>query len=291
MLKRVITGAVFTAIILGGIYLRGWALRALMLAAMLIGMFEVYRAIKKTGAKPAEWAGYVYAVLAIALEALVQLPNAPEWLKTMNAPATALVIGLLLGLSAIVLRGRVDFPALSATVLPMAYPGFLFSMLASLQDIPNAAMALAALLIAFFLASINDVFALFTGMALGKHKLSPEISPKKTIEGSIGGLIASAVFAMLVAWLLDWAQETAGVAQALRIGEAEAEFSIPGFAMMGVFAGAMSQIGDLTASLVKRHCGVKDYGTIFPGHGGIMDRFDGILFCGAVCAVFFQIMR
>lgn len=290
MLKRVITGAVFTAIILGGIYLRGWALRALMLAAMLIGMFEVYRAIKKTGAKPAEWAGYVYAVLAIALEALVQLPNAPEWLKTMNAPATALVIGLLLGLSAIVLRGRVDFPALSATVLPMAYPGFLFSMLASLQDIPNAAMALAALLIAFFLASINDVFALFTGMALGKHKLSPEISPKKTIEGSIGGLIASAVFAMLVAWLLDWAQ-TAGVAQALRIGEAEAEFSILGFAMMGVFAGAMSQIGDLTASLVKRHCGVKDYGTIFPGHGGIMDRFDGILFCGAVCAVFFQIMR
>lgn len=290
MLKRVITGAVFTAIILGGIYLRGWALRALMLAAMLIGMFEVYRAIKKTGAKPAEWAGYVYAVLAIALEALAQLPNAPEWLKTMNAPATALVIGLLLGLSAIVLRGRVDFPALSATVLPMAYPGFLFSMLASLQDIPNAAMALAALLIAFFLASINDVFALFTGMALGKHKLSPEISPKKTIEGSIGGLIASAVFAMLVAWLLDWAQ-AAGVAQALRIGEAEAEFSIPGFAIMGVFAGAMSQIGDLTASLVKRHCGVKDYGTIFPGHGGIMDRFDGILFCGAVCAVFFQIMR
>lgn len=291
MLKRVITGAVFTAIILGGIYLRGWALRALMLAAMLIGMFEVYRAIKKTGAKPAEWAGYVYAVLAIALEALVQLPNAPEWLKTMNAPATALVIGLLLGLSAIVLRGRVDFPALSATVLPMAYPGFLFSMLASLQDIPNATMALAALLIAFFLASINDVFALFTGMALGKHKLSPEISPKKTIEGSIGGLIASAVFAMLVAWLLDWAQATAGVAQALRIGEAKAEFSILGFAIMGVFAGAMSQIGDLTASLVKRHCGVKDYGTIFPGHGGIMDRFDGILFCGAVCAVFFQIMR
>lgn len=290
MLKRVITGAVFTAIILGGIYLRGWALRALMLVAMLIGMFEVYRAIKKTGAKPAEWAGYVYAVLAIALEALVQLPNAPEWLKTMNAPATALVIGLLLGLSAIVLRGRVDFPALSATVLPMAYPGFLFSMLASLQDIPNATMALAALLIAFFLASINDVFALFTGMALGKHKLSPEISPKKTIEGSIGGLIASAVFAMLVAWLLDWAQ-AAGIAQALRIGEAEAEFSILGFAIMGVFAGAMSQIGDLTASLVKRHCGVKDYGTIFPGHGGIMDRFDGILFCGAVCAVFFQIMR
>ena len=291
MLKRVATGAVFAAIILGGTYLRGWPLRALMLAAMLIGMFEVYRAIKKTGAKPAEWAGYAYAVLAIGLQAGANAPGAPEWLRSMNAQATALAIGLLMGLSAIVLRGRVDFPALSATVLPMAYPGFLFSILASLQDIPNATMALAALLISFFLASINDVFALFTGMALGRHKLSPEISPKKTIEGSIGGLVASAVFAMLVAWLLDGAQETAGIAQALRIGEAEAEFSILGFAIMGVFAGAMSQIGDLTASLVKRHCGVKDYGTIFPGHGGVMDRFDGILFCGAVCAVFFQIMR
>ena len=291
MLKRVITGAVFTAIILEGIYLRGWPLRALMLAAMLIGMFEVYRALKRTGAKPAEWAGYAYAVLAIGLQAGANVPGAPEWLRSMNAQATALAIGLLMGLSAIVLRGRVDFPALSATVLPMAYPGFLFSMLASLQDIPNAAMALAALLIAFFLASINDVFALFTGMALGRHKLSPEISPKKTIEGSIGGLVASAAFAMLVAWLLDGVQETAGIAQTLQIGEAETEFSILGFAVMGVFAGAMSQIGDLTASLVKRHCGVKDYGPIFPGHGGLMDRFDGILFCGAVCAVFFQIMR
>ena len=291
MRKRVITGAVFTVIILGGIYLRGWVLRTLMLAAMLIGMFEVYRAVKKTGAKPAEWAGYVYAVLAVGLQGAGQIQGAPECLKTMNAPATALLIGLLLGLSAIVVRGKVDFPSLAATVFPMAYPGFLFSMLATLQDIENASMALAALLIAFFLASINDVFALFTGMALGKHKLSPEISPKKTIEGSIGGLIASALFAMLVAWLIDTAEADEAFAQALRISGSEAEFSIPGFAVMGVFAGCLSQIGDLTASLVKRHCGVKDYGTIFPGHGGVMDRFDGILFCGAVCAVFFQIMR
>ena len=75
MLKRVATGAVFTAIILGGIYLRGWPLRALMLAAMLIGMFEVYRAIKKTGAKPAEWAGYAYAVLAIGVVLAIKTGN------------------------------------------------------------------------------------------------------------------------------------------------------------------------------------------------------------------------
>ncbi len=290
MLKRVITGAVFTVVLLFGIFMRGWVLRLMLLAAMLVGMFEVYRALKNTGAKPAEWTGYVYAVLFFLIQAGQRMSGAPEWLKTMNAPASALGVGLLLGLSAIVLRGKVDFPSLIATVFPMAYPGFLFSMLASLQDIPNSAMALSALLIAFFLASVNDVFALFTGMALGKHKLSPEISPKKTIEGSVGGLIAGALFAMLVAFLLDRAQVNPQIAMTLKISDAQANFSVLGFAIMGVFAAGLSHIGDLTASLVKRHCEIKDYGTIFPGHGGIMDRFDGILFCAAVCSVFFQMM-
>ena len=62
-----------------------------------------------------------------------------------------------------------------------------------------------------------------------------------------------------------------------------------GIALLGLVAGGLSQIGDLTASMVKRHCGVKDFGTLLPGHGGIMDRLDGVLFCGAVCAIFFRI--
>ena len=140
-------------------------------------------------------------------------------------------------------------------------------------------------MLAFFCASINDVFALFTGMCLGKHKLSPVLSPKKTVEGSIGGLIASVLFAMAVPSLvrLVFCWDPAFVAGLDVLPPLWA------FAILGLVAGGFSQIGDLAASMVKRHCGVKDFGHILPGHGGIMDRMDGILFCGVACVLFFRI--
>ena len=124
----------------------------------------------------------------------------------------------------------------------------------------------------FFLASINDVFALLVGVNFGKHKLSPEISPKKSIEGSIGGLAASMLFAVglpaafnLAAELFPQINPTGVVLPPLWA-----------FAILGLVGGALSQIGDLVASLVKRHC-------------GMMDRMDGILFCGVACYVFFRL--
>ena len=198
---------------------------------------------------------------------------------------------LLLGLTAVVLRGKVDYDSLTATVVPMAYPGFLFSLMFSLQDFAPAALATAALMLSFFLASVNDVFALFSGMAFGRHRLSPEISPKKTIEGSVGGLIASVAFAALIAVAVDRLQGSMPFALPCGFGAAEVSFPPMAFAALGLVAGVFSQAGDLTASLVKRRFGVKDYGTIFPGHGGMMDRFDGILFCAAAVWMFFHLFR
>ena len=128
-------------------------------------------------------------------------------------------------------------------------------------------------------------FALLVGVRFGRHKLSPEISPKKSVEGSIGGLVASVLFAVLVPVLANWAASVwpeinpTGVALP----------PLWAFALLGLIAGALSQVGDLVASLVKRHCGIKDFGTIFPGHGGMMDRMDGILFCGVACYLFFRL--
>ncbi len=113
--------------------------------------------------------------------------------------------------------------------------------------------------IVIFSAFGTDIFAYFSGVAFGKHKLCPKISPKKTIEGSIGGILGAILLCGLFGWI----------------------FVRPLFIhclILGAMGGVITQFGDLTASIFKRHMGIKDYGKLIPGHGGIMDRFDSILF-------------
>lgn len=308
MVKRVVTGAGIFVLMCIGIVFQGWVLRLMLLAAMLTAVNEMYRALRHTGAKPAAWTGYVYCVLAVGLQALSGAAQRDYsmaadsargaglvWLSRFVAaesfdPATvSLAVGLLLGLTVIVIRGKVAFDDLVATVLPMLYPGFLFSLLLTLQDLPNPALATAALMLSFFLASVNDVFALFVGVKFGRRRLSPQISPKKSVEGSVGGLAASVLFAVLIAWAMNALQGTSFVLPLFAEASERVMFPIPAFAALGLVAGALSQVGDLVASLVKRHCGIKDYGTMFPGHGGMMDRMDGVLFCTAACWLFFHL--
>lgn len=119
-------------------------------------------------------------------------------------------------------------------------------------------------LIIFVAAWMTDTFAYFTGCFLGKHKLCPEISPKKTVEGAIGGVAGAVAGSVILALIIS----SCGV---------DAHFSVPEAALTAIPLSFMGQIGDLSASLVKRHFGVKDYGNIFPGHGGVLDRFDSII--------------
>jgi len=282
--KRVVTGVIFTFVILAGIMLQGWALRLLLLFAMLVSINEMYRAFEKNGAHPVRWAGYVYCVMAVLAQSMYSELN-HSMFNEISPPMLTLTLSLLLSMTVIVARGKVAFDSLWTTVFPMLYPGLFFSLMLTLQDLNARFTSTVALILMFFIASINDVFALLVGVRFGKHKLSPEISPKKSIEGSVGGLVASVLFAVFVpaafnwlAALLPWLNPTGVVLPPLWA-----------FAILGLVAGALSQVGDLVASLVKRHCGIKDYGTIFPGHGGMMDRMDGILFCGVACYLFFRI--
>ena len=105
----------------------------------------------------------------------------------------------------------------------------------------------------------SDIFAYFTGVFLGKHKLCPDLSPKKTIEGLIGGLAGSTVLCLI-------------------FGAVFAKEYMISCAVIGLLGAGVSVCGDLTASAYKRKMGIKDYGTLIPGHGGIMDRFDSVLF-------------
>lgn len=120
-----------------------------------------------------------------------------------------------------------------------------------------------ALLLAFVIAWLSDTGAYFTGYFLGKHKLCPKMSPKKTIEGAIGGVVF------------------AGLATFIYLGFVYGNFKA-GFAwstiLLGAVGSVVSQIGDLAASCIKRDFDKKDYGSLLPGHGGLMDRFDSVLF-------------
>lgn len=113
----------------------------------------------------------------------------------------------------------------------------------------------------FLIAWCCDTMAYYTGMLFGKRKLCPEVSPKKTVEGAIGGILGSIV------GLIIW-----------KIFNFQINISIPQLIVLGIFGGIVSQLGDLSASLIKRYVGIKDYGKIMPGHGGVLDRFDSILF-------------
>ncbi len=282
MIKRVVTGTIFAILVLGAILLRGWYALALLSFGMVASIFEVYRAIRATGIEPVRWAGYVFCALTIIAEALALTRPVQIHSSTM-----VLLVSVMAAMVRLVMRGKIAVESLMATVFPMLYPGIFYMVLMELLQMEHPAWVAVALTLSFFSASINDVFALFSGMLFGKHKLSPVLSPKKTVEGSIGGLVASVLFSMAVPPLLKLIFS----ADPSFVADIEALPPSWAFGLLGLFAGALSQVGDLTASMVKRHCGVKDFGKILPGHGGVMDRMDGVLFCGAICYIFFRMIE
>ena len=122
-------------------------------------------------------------------------------------------------------------------------------------------------LLAFIGAWVTDIFAYFTGVLLGKHKLIPDVSPKKTVEGAIGGVVFCALAFVGFGLLYN----------TLWVAEGASKLSLVMMAVIGVLVSIVSQIGDLSLSLLKRKYGIKDFGKVFPGHGGVMDRFDSVL--------------
>ena len=130
----------------------------------------------------------------------------------------------------------------------------------------NKSHAVYLILFGLFCAWCNDTFAYFVGRKFGKHKLAPNISPKKTIEGAIGGVVLTMIFNVIVFFVFDYFF--------FELHTLKVWMIIPA----SLFLSTISICGDLSASVIKRNFGEKDYGTIFPGHGGIMDRFDSYSF-------------
>ncbi|MBU5434644.1 phosphatidate cytidylyltransferase [Pseudoflavonifractor sp. MSJ-37] len=127
------------------------------------------------------------------------------------------------------------------------------------------------IMLPFVAAFLSDAFALFAGMLFGRHKLAPELSPKKTVEGAVGGFVGAVVSLLVYGAVLQ-----------LGFGLG---VSYPRMALYGALGSLVSQLGDLAFSYIKREYGIKDYGKIFPGHGGVLDRFDSVIFCAPLIEV------
>ena len=169
---------------------------------------------------------------------------------------------------------KTKFEQLAITLYASVFVPYAFSCVIMLGRVHNtyaglynSAEAIYLVFFSLFCAFLTDTFAYFVGRKLGKHKMAPVISPKKSVEGAIGGFILSVLFNFAI---------FAGVKHWIFHGKTAITF--PFIIIMSIILSGVSMLGDLTASLLKRNYGIKDFGKIMPGHGGIMDRFDSCVF-------------
>lgn len=269
MKTRIISGLVMAPLLIV-LYLGGWFLWAAALLIAIMGLQEFYNGWNNLDVQPSKTIGYIMTVLLF----VTAIPfgsgegsAVPQFYENMMVMCIwvfiAVAAGMIYGWK-IDKRGTYDA---AATVTGLVYiPFFTYHMV--LIDMTDYSLFIWIVVIAAF---GSDIFAYFTGYFLGKHKMAPNLSPKKTIEGAVGGLIGSS----LLSWLFGFIfmREKALVCLVL-----------------GLVGGVAGMAGDLTASMFKRKMGIKDYGTLIPGHGGIMDRFDSVIFVApviyyAICAL------
>lgn len=256
MLKRIITGACLVAVTVGFFVLRqavDYRFFYIYLAAIsLVSTFEMVRACgeKLCFLQKAE-------VFSAQLLALVGF-----YFGGWAFAVAALVCGAVALLFTAVFSGKTDLNSLATSVLCLVYPGAFHLILFSMNALGEVAFI--ALVLTFAVSPLCDTFAFFTGIALKGPKLCPSISPNKTVSGAIGGLIGGIAGGVLVYAVF-------GDTFSYHLNSSPYLW----FSLVGLAAAALTELGDLTESYIKRQTGIKDSGKIFPGHGGMLDRVDG----------------
>ncbi len=260
MKKRVLTSIAIIAACVPILLLSQYIIYPLALAFLsAVAVFEILRVLGVHKDSRISVPAYV-ATATLPLLAFL-IGNKTPGTFVFAAFAIYLVLGLYYFTVAVLARGKISFSKIAEALTLTVYVGVSFTAMAMIRYIPNGAYIFALV----FLGPWScDTFAYLFGSKFGKHKLIVEISPKKTVEGSIAGIIFCALTFMLYGLIVDLAFPSVAVNYLV-------------LAVSGLLVSFVAQIGDLIASLVKREYGIKDYGSLFPGHGGIMDRFDSIL--------------
>lgn len=283
MIKRIVTAVVLIPIVLILVLKAPLYVMAIVAGAVaLLAMAEFLKLVAQYGVEPLWQPTFAY-VLLFFLFLIVASANRVPLVET-----TAMIYGLALAatlapfLFLTIAMRRADlasgYPAAAASVFAFGYIATPMALLVQIRQQPAGAILVIYTLLVVW---AGDIFAYFVGKSLGRHEMSPEISPRKTWEGAIASVAASVIVGTL------WFQHAVGISTwLLQVGLIERRDGMFGLqqpelvtvVMLSAILNIASQLGDLVESLIKRGAGVKDSGTILPGHGGMLDRIDAMLF-------------
>ena len=248
---RLLSGIVLVVIAIASVIAGGYVLYGVTLVISLVGMFELYRVFGIEKTLPAAL-GYV---AACAYYIQIATGIAPDAVMIVMAFLVLLMFAYVF-----------SYPKYRAEQIAEAFFGFFYVavMLSYVYQIRTLENGMYLTFLIFFCSWGCDTCAYCVGMLCGKHKMSPVLSPKKSVEGAVGGVVGAALLTAIYCIVLR---------EPMELGTAE----IVIIAAIAAVAALISMVGDLTASAIKRNYDVKDYGTLIPGHGGILDRFDSMI--------------
>lgn len=282
MKTRVLAAIPLVLCLLGAIFIQSWFLIAFLIFMSIMSQYELTKAFNNNGTCVFKTLGISYPIV---LSILFILNNAMPETHLYSLINIAIVSGIYILLSFIftILSKKHDVVWGINTIFTFVYPQFFFILLYSLfkrvtgfEPFCNEYWHTFMLALWLFLpANFTDTFAYLIGRSFGKTKLAPEISPNKTVSGSIGGIVGGVICGIILGLLGTYL-----ISDYLPIA-----VSI----IIGAVIGVLAQFGDLSASLIKRKLDVKDFGKLIPGHGGVLDRIDSIIFCVPlifICNVF-----
>jgi phosphatidate cytidylyltransferase len=283
MITRIATAVVLIPLVLllvlkAPIYL----LAAISGAVAVLAIAEFLRLVAPFGIEPIKTATYSFVVIFFAFVIFASTNKTPlvEATTTVYGLTLAAALAPFVFLTVAMRRANLasSYPAAATSSFAFAYIAIPMALLVEIRQQPAGAIWTIYTLLAVW---AGDIFAYFVGKATGRHLMSPRISPKKTWEGAVASVLASVIIGTL------WIQHAPGIsASLLRVGLIERRDGMWGLEqpqlwpiiLLSAVVNIAAQLGDLVESLIKRGAGVKDSGTILPGHGGMLDRIDAMLF-------------
>lgn len=268
MNKRTISSIVMVFIIAGILILNNPIVDTILVFILSIsGIYEYNKVFKSAGYHPIEWVGYISSLGLFFMGGYIPSEN-----KIVLAKILIPILLILMYIYILVKDLKINIIDLAISLLSVVYIPFLFSFIKSVLSMENGRILI---LFVFFGAFASDVMAYVIGCRFGKRKLCPNISPKKTVEGAIAGILGVIITYVIITLVTNNYFNT--------------EFNIVYIILLGLVASIVGQFGDLAASSIKRYCKIKDFGNVMPGHGGILDRFDSIMFVAPIVYIFFKV--